>query len=138
MEHAELTGQIIAAAIEVHRELGPGFLESVYEHALALELEHRGLAVETQHDITIWYKGDPVGQHRLDIFVEDLIIVELKAIQSIEAVHFAILKAYLKAAGRQHGLILNFAKATLEVRRAFAVPPSWPPRLLASSLISPS
>jgi len=118
MEHQELTGRIIGAAIEVHRELGPGFLESVYEKALIVELRRMGLEVVPQREIVISYKGVEVGRHRLDLYVEDLIIVELKAVRAIEPVHFAVLKAHLKAAGRAHGLILNFAKITLETKRA--------------------
>lgn len=130
MEYEELTGKIIAAAIEVHRELGPGFLESVYEKALVFELRSRGLKVGPQREIVILYRGVEVGKHRLDRLVEDLIVVELKAVKNIEPIHFAVLKAHLKAAGRQHGLILNFAKITLEVKRARD---SHSPGFLASS-----
>ena len=133
MEHEELTGKIIAAGIEVHRELGPGFLESVYENALVIELQRAGLKVEPQRVVVIRYRGVVVGTHRLDLLVEDLIVVELKAIKSIEPVHFAVLKAHLKATGRRHGLILNFANITLEVKRARG---SHAPGLLASSLDS--
>lgn len=122
MEYEELTGKIIAAAIEVHRELGPGFLESVYEKALVFELRSRGLKVGPQREIVILYRGVEVGKHRLDLLVEDLIVVELKAVKNIEPIHFA--------AGRQHGLILNFAKITLEVKRARD---SHSPGFLASS-----
>lgn len=79
MEHEELTGQIIAAAIVVHRELGPGFLESVYEKALVVELRRMGLKVEPQREIAIMYRDVEVGTHRLDLLVEELIVVELKA-----------------------------------------------------------
>jgi GxxExxY protein len=127
LEHEELTEKIIGAAIEVHRRLGPGFLESIYEKALIIELRKRGLAVESQQELIVEYDGIEVGQHQLDLFVENTIIVELKAIKNIEDVHFAIVRSYLRAAGRKHGLILNFAKPTLEIKRVIA--PDPPPNL---------
>ena len=135
MDHEELTGNIIAAAIQVHRELGPGFLESVYEKALVVELRQMGLQVQTQRDIAILYRGVEVGSHRLDLFVQDLIVVELKAVQNIEPIHFAILKAYLKATQRHHGLLLNFAKVTLDIQRVRSTPL---PGFLASPFIPPA
>ena len=117
LEHEELTGKIIAAAIEVHRQLGPGFLESIYESALVIALHQMGLKVEQQVEIIVEYAGMEVGRHRLDLLIEGTIIVELKAIKNLEDVHFAIVRSYLKAAGKQHGLLLNFAKTTLEVKR---------------------
>lgn len=117
LEHEELTGKIIAAAIEVHRKLGPGFLESIYENALMLELCTRGLKVENQVEIPVYYAGEEVGKHRLDLLIEDTIIVELKTVKNFEDVHFAIVRSYLKAAGKQHGLLINFAKTTLDVKR---------------------
>lgn len=120
LEHQDLTGKIIAAAIEVHKKLGPGFLESIYENALVIELQNRGLCVNQQVDLRLTYDGAEIGRHRLDLIVEDAIVVELKAIKSIEDVHFAIVRSYLRAAGKKHGLILNFAKVTLEVKRVIA------------------
>src|SRR5580704_15224095 len=104
LEHEELTERIIGAAIEVHRRLGPGFLESVYEKAPVIELKKRGLRVEAQVRILITYDGVEVGRHRLDLFVEDTIVVELKAIKNLEDVHFAVVRSYLTAAGKRHGL----------------------------------
>ncbi len=120
LEHGDLTEQIIGAAIEVDRRLGPGFLESVYEKALVLELKKRGLNVQDQIDVMISYDGVEVGRHRLDLFVEDTIVVELKAIKNLDDIHFAIVRSYLKAVGKKHGLLLNFAKVTLEVKRVIA------------------
>jgi GxxExxY protein len=117
LEHEELTGKIIAAAIDVHKQLGPGFLESIYENALMLELRKRGINAFEQVVIEICYDGVKVGEHRLDLMVEDTIVVELKAVKSLEDVHFAIVKSYLKASGKSHGLLLNFAKPTLEIKR---------------------
>jgi len=117
LEHEELTGKIIAAAIEVHRRLGPGFIESIYENALVIELRKRGLKVEQQIEIVVEYENVEVGRHRLDLFVEDTIVVELKAIKELDDIHFAIVRSYLKAMNREHGLLLNFAKTKLEVKR---------------------
>jgi GxxExxY protein len=117
LEHEALTERIIGAAIEVHRFLGPGYLESFYEKALILELRKRGLSVRDQLEVIIRYVGEEIGRHKLDLFVEDTIVVELKAIKNLEDIHFAIVRSYLKAIGRKHGLLLNFAKPTLEVKR---------------------
>ena len=117
LEHEELTGNIIAAAIEVHRRLGPGFIESVYENALVIELKKRCLRVDQQKEIVITYDGFEVGKHRLDLLVENTIIVELKAVRNLEDIYFAIVKSYLRATGKEHGLLLNFSKTTLEVKR---------------------
>ena len=130
MEHEQLTSKIIAAAIQVHRRLGPGFLESIYENALVLELRAGGLKVHQQLELIIKYAEVEVGRHRLDLLVEERIVVELKAVQCIESVHFAIVKSYLKAANLQHALILNFARPVLEVKRARV---SDLPAFLASS-----
>ncbi len=117
LEHGELTERIIGAAIEVHKRLGPGFLESIYENALVIELGKRGLKTDQQRQIPVTYDGIEVGKHILDLLVEDTIVVELKAIKNLEDIHFAIVRSYLKAVGRRHGLLLNFQKPTLEVRR---------------------
>jgi len=117
LEHEDLTSRIIAAAIAVHRALGPGFLESVYEEALASELDHLGLRYERQKPVEIRYRGRPVGEHRLDFVVEGAIYVELKAIQEIPDVQFAIVRSGLKAVGLQHALLLNFATMPLTIKR---------------------
>jgi GxxExxY protein len=120
LEHEALTERIIGAAIEVHRHLGPGFLESVYEKASIIELKKRGLAIQDQSEIIISYDAVEIGRHRLDLFVEDTIVVELKAIKNLEDIHFAVVRSYLKAVGRKHGLLLNFAKLPLEIKRVIA------------------
>jgi len=117
LPYRELTEKIIGAAIEVHRQLGPGFIESIYENALVVELRHGGLKVSQQLEVIVKYKEIEVGQHRLDLLVEDSIVVELKVVKQIEDIHFAIVKSYLKALGKNHGLILNFAKIKLEAKR---------------------
>ncbi len=117
LAHEALTERIIGAAIEVHRRLGPGFLESIYERALVIQLAKDGLAVTQQKEIAIEYDGHEVGIHRLDLLVEDTIVVELKAIRNLEDIHFAVVRSYLRAADKHHGLLLNFAKTTLGIKR---------------------
>ena len=133
LQYEELTSRVIAAAIEVHRRLGPGFIESIYEHALVVELHKRGLKVEEQVEVPIEYEGVEVGRHRLDLLVEGTIVVELKAIKNLDNVHFAIVKSYLRAVGKEHGLLLNFAKPTLEVKRVICRKAGILPGFLASS-----
>ena len=113
----ELSNQIIGAAIRVHKELGPGFLESIYEEALKVELSQNGLDFASQMEIQIEYLEVPVGLHRLDLLVQNEVIVELKAVKELADIHFAQLRSYLKATGMKVGLLLNFSKPTLEVRR---------------------
>ena len=104
----------------MHRELGPGFLESIYENALVIELQERNLRVEQQLIVPVTYHGRPVGQHRLDLLVESTIVVELKTVVDFEDVHFSIVRSYLKALKLRHGLLLNFAQRTLTVKRVIA------------------
>ena len=117
LEHEKLTEQIIGCAIEVHKRLGPGFLESIYENAFVLELRKRKLQVEQQREVIVKYDGVEIGRHRLDLIVADTIVVELKAVKNIEDIHFAIVKSYLKALGKEHGLLINFSQKVLEVKR---------------------
>jgi GxxExxY protein len=117
LAHEDLTSQIIACAIEVHKALGPGFLESIYETALAIELRCAGMRIEQQKTIPLTYRQTPTGEHRLDLLVEDKIVVELKAISALEDIHFAIVRSYLKAARLEHGLLLNFATMPLTIKR---------------------
>jgi len=112
-----ITERIIAAAIRVHRELGPGFLESVYEEALAVEFALSGIQFVRQKPIALFYKDHQIGEHRLDFLVEDQIVVELKAISALEDIHFAIGRSYLKATQLQDGLLLNFATTPLTIKR---------------------
>jgi GxxExxY protein len=113
----ELSKKIIGAAIEVHRELGPGFLENIYEEALKLELSEHRLHYDNQKEIKIKYLGVEIGTHRLDLLVENKIIVELKAVKEFADIHFAQLRSYLKATGLKVGLLLNFAKPALDIKR---------------------
>jgi GxxExxY protein len=113
----ELSGRVIDAATAVHRTLGPGFIESVYENALCVELLRRGIAFERQKSLPIVYEGEKVGEHRLDLLVEGRLVVELKAVKALEDVFFAVGRSYLKAAGVEDGLLLNFASMPLTVKR---------------------
>jgi GxxExxY protein len=112
-----LREQIIDAAVRVHRELGPGFLESIYEEALSVELRLLGLPFERQKPVPVFYRGHAIGEHRLDLLVDSRIVVELKAISALENVHFAIVRSYLKALGLTDALIFNFAATRLIVKR---------------------
>jgi GxxExxY protein len=105
----KLTEQIIGAAIEVHRELGPGLLESTYEAALAYELTLRGVPFERQAALPIKYKGVlmEIG-YRLDLLVGDAVVVELKAVDRVDRIHEAQLITYLKLSGKRAGLLINF------------------------------
>jgi GxxExxY protein len=117
LRDSEITRAIIGAALEVHRELGPGFLESVYEQALAVEFALCAVGFVRQKSVPLFYRDHQIGQHRLDFLVEEKIIVELKAVETIDNVHFAIVRSYLKATSLADGLILNFATMPLGVKR---------------------
>ena len=108
-----LTEQIIGCAIAVHKALGPGFLESVYENALRHELTKQGLQVQQQLLAEIIYDGAAVGEHRLDLLVEQKVIVELKHVESIHDKHVAQVISMLKAFGVKVGLLINFNEARL-------------------------
>ncbi|MEO6871589.1 MAG: GxxExxY protein [Chthoniobacterales bacterium] len=112
-----MTQRIIGAAISVHRELGPGFLEGIYEEALAVESALNEIAFVRQKPITLFYRDHQIGHHRLEFLIENLIVVELKAIRALEDIHFAIGRSYLKATGLHEGLLLNFATSPLTIKR---------------------
>lgn len=104
---------VIGAAIEVHRHLGPGFLESVYEECLGIELAERRISFQRQHLITVQYKGRAAGESRLDFLVGGILVVELKAVGVLAPIHKAQVISYLKATGLGLGLLLNFNTVTL-------------------------
>lgn len=116
-EFEELSARVIEAAIDVHRQLGSGFLESIYENAMKVALRRRGIAFDFQKDIAIYYEGEDVGLHRLDLIVENTLVLELKAIKALEDIHFAQVKSYLKATGVHVGLLFNFNSPTLIIKR---------------------
>lgn len=119
MLHEELTHEIIKAFYEVHKVLGFGFLEQVYQNALYKELCNRKLKVECQKKIEVYYKGDIVGYYVADMVVEDTVILELKAVQSLCTEHEWQLINYLKATGMQVGLLLNFGHSAEFKRKVF-------------------
>ncbi len=112
--HEKLTEQVIGAAIEVHRELGPGLMESAYEECLCHELHLRGLKFERQMPLPVRYKGVGLDcRYRIDLVIEDTIVLELKCVEHILPVHEAQLLTYLKLTGQRVGLILNFNVSVL-------------------------
>jgi GxxExxY protein len=115
--HAELTKRIIGAAFEVHRILGYGFLEKVYEAALAKELGGRGHRVVSQAEMEVSYKGESVGVYYADLLVDDAVICEVKAVDKLAPAHEAQLLNYLKATGTKVGLLLNFGPQGVQVKR---------------------
>ena len=104
----DLSNRIIGAALEVHRVLGPGFLESIYEEALGIELKLRSIPFVAQYPISVGYKGRQIGEGRLDLLVANSLVVELKAVEVLLPVHTAQLHSYLKATGHKLGLLINF------------------------------
>jgi GxxExxY protein len=123
MEHEELTRQIIGCAYKVYNTMGHGFLESVYENCMLIELRKLGLRVENQHKIKVFYDGQVVGDSEADLFVEGVVIVELKAVRTLLQVHEVQLVNYLKATGIDVGLLLNFGEQRVEVKRKLRVLP---------------
>jgi GxxExxY protein len=105
--------EVIQACVEVHRVLGPGYLESIYERALAVELKHRGIEFERQVPIDLYYRCEEIGEHRLDFLVRDRLIVELKAVETLLDIHKIQVRSYLKARGERLGLLINFNSSLL-------------------------
>ena len=110
----DLTDQIIGCAVEVHRELGPGLLESVYESALCLELEERSLSYRRQYGVPLYYKGTLISEHRPDLVVADRVVVEVKCVQHLEPVYIAQVITYLRVLKLRVGLLLNFKTAVMK------------------------
>jgi|ERR1700722_1569271 len=104
----ELAHAVIGAAIEVHRHLGPGFLESVYEEALCVELADNKVPFERQKEISVLYKDRQIGKHRIDLLAGKILIVELKTVETLADIHKAQVISYLKATGLPLGLLINF------------------------------
>lgn len=117
MEHKELTHNIIGAAMEVHKHLGNGFQEVVYQRALAIEMTMQGLNFSREHEMPLQYKGHAVGTRRVDFLVEDEIMVEIKAIINLEDVHLAQAMNYVEAYNLNIGLLINFGAKSLQFKR---------------------
>ena len=116
-EFDQLTEKIIACVYRVSNTLGSGFLEKVYENALAIELRKSGLTVEQQHPIKVFYDGQVVGDFAADLLIESCVIVELKAARTFEDVHSAQCLNYLKATGLKICLLVNFGRPRVEIKR---------------------
>lgn len=106
--------QVIGSAIAVHRALGPGFLESIYRQAMRIELDARGLRSERERSIRVMYRGVQLSGQRLDLIVNGLVVVELKAVSGVEEIHRAQLISYLRATGLRAGLLINFRVRVLK------------------------
>jgi GxxExxY protein len=124
LKHAETTGAVIKAFYTVYNELGPGFLEKVYENALALEMRMAGLVVEQQKPISVYYRDVLVGEYFADLIANDRVIVELKTAEAIARAHEAQLVNYLKATKYEVGLLLNFGKTAEYKRRIHDIRPT--------------
>jgi GxxExxY protein len=127
-EH-ELSGRVIGCAMQVHCELGPGFLEIVYRNALCVELARSGIKYSTEEPISVSYKGTTVGSFCADILVEGSLILELKAVERLVPAHGVQLVNYLKATGLEIGLLLNFGSRSLEFKRKYRDPVPGSPLL---------
>jgi GxxExxY protein len=116
-KHSELTSKIIGCAMRVHRILGSGFQEVIYQRALAIELNEKQIPFEREKDMPVYYKGEVVGSRRADFLVENVVSVELKALSLIEQTHLLQAKSYLEAYNVETGLLLNFGRPSLEYKR---------------------
>ncbi|MCZ2130445.1 MAG: GxxExxY protein, partial [Bacteroidia bacterium] len=108
MKHEDLTYKIIGCAMEVHKHLGNGFQELVYQRALAIEMQMQGIEFSREHEMLLQYKGYDIGTRRVDFFVEDKVMVEIKAIINLEDVHLAQAMNYVEAYNLEIGLLINF------------------------------
>jgi GxxExxY protein len=115
--YRDLSYRLMQAIFEVHNTLGPGFIESIYEEALACELELRNIPFERQKAVTVCYKGQNVGNHRLDFVIDDKIVLELKAASALTDVFKQQTLSYLKATGLRLGILVNFGTPRVEYRR---------------------
>ena len=116
---SEITYTIIGAGMSVHGALGNGFQEVVYQRAMGVELRMRGLSYEREKSMQIYYRGEAVGERRVDFYVEDAVMVELKAVAELDAVHMAQAKNYLEAYGVRDGLLLNFGSKSLGYKHIY-------------------
>jgi GxxExxY protein len=109
--------RVIGCMIEVHKQLGPGFLENVYRRAVTVEFDGQGIRFEAEKEIALRYKGSNIGTHRLDLFVEDQLVVELKTVEDLHKKHYAQVRSYLKAVQKPVGFLVNFSDFQLNARR---------------------
>jgi GxxExxY protein len=121
MKYEELTHKIIGCAMKVHSTLGNGFQEVIYQRALAIEMSKQGLGFQREMEMTIFYEDEDIGTRRVDFFVEDCIMVELKALIKLEEVHLAQAMNYCQAYKLPIGLLINFGAKSLEFKRVYNV-----------------
>ena len=117
MKYEELTHKIIGCSMEVHKALGNGFQEVIYQRALEIELGFQGLLFEREKELPIFYRGQNIGTRRVDFFIDGKVMVELKAIIELEDVHLAQAKNYLEAYKMEVGLLVNFGAKSLQFKR---------------------
>jgi GxxExxY protein len=117
LKDEELSQRAFGAAIEVHRSLGPGFLETFYEKALCIELDIHGISYERQKTIEITYRNRKIGEHRLDLFIDGKLVLELKTVKEIDPIHYTVVRSYVNAAKSTSGIILNFSTMPLTIKR---------------------
>ena len=117
MKYKELTYTIIGCAMEVHKYLGNGFQEVIYQRALAIEMASQGIEFSREYEMQIQYKGHDIGKRRVDFFVEDKIMVEIKAVIQLEDVHLAQAMNYVEAYNLEIGLLINFGAKSLQHKR---------------------
>ena len=113
----QVSADIIGAALAVHKELGPGFLESIYDAAMRVSLRHRSIPFQSQFPVSVSFEGELVSNARIDLLVAEQVILELKAVESLRDIHFVQLKSYLRATGLHIGLLFNFNASTLVIKR---------------------
>ena len=117
MKYEDLTHKIIGAAMEVHKHLGNGFQEVVYQRALSIEMNLQSIAHEREKEMQLYYKGHDVGTRRVDFFIDGIIMVEIKALINLEDVHLAQAMNYVEAYNMEIGLLLNFGAKSLQFKR---------------------
>lgn len=122
LKYSEITGKIIGAAMKVHTTLGRGFQEVIYQRAMEIEMAKQGLKFQREMEMEVFYDGQKVGTRRADFFVEDKVMVELKAVSLLEEVHLAQAINYLEASNMEVGLLINFGTKSLEFRRLIHTP----------------
>ncbi|MFH1252773.1 MAG: GxxExxY protein [Candidatus Uhrbacteria bacterium] len=123
-KYSDLTAKIIGAAIEVHKVIGNGFQEVIYQRALVIEFENRGIHFIREKEMQIYYKGEKIGTRRADFFVENKIMVEIKAVIALEDTHLAQAINYLEAYNMEIGLLINFGSPRLDFKRVTKKPKS--------------
>ena len=115
--YSEITGDIIGAAMEVHRILGAGFQEYIYHRALEKELTNKKLKIQSEFEMPVYYKNEQIGLRRVDFLVNDIVCVEIKAVSNLEDVHLAQALNYLEASNKEVGLLINFGSKSLQFKR---------------------